>query len=163
MKSTKLMIEAARRRLDELDSGRVAAIPGDEVFEKVRRRLGINETPTRPMADGRSYAEILAARVAEADRGEFADDPRLSRTDLHRLEKLASAAGRTPGAMLRFVLRDGFAETERVVCAVRRGRDDVAAGRTRPHAAIMSTADTILSGRYPSLDGNVKRAGERNA
>ena len=71
MKSTKLMIEAARRRLDELDSG----------------------------------------RVAEADRGEFADDPRLSRTDLHRLEKLASAAG-----------------------------------RTHLHAAIMSTADAILSG-----------------
>ncbi len=92
-----------------------------------------------------------------------ADDPRLSRSDLHRLEKLASAAGRTPRAMLRFALRDGFAETERVVRAVRRGRDDVAAGRTRPHAAIMSTADTILSGRYPSLDGNVKQAGERNA
>ncbi len=30
----------ARRRLDDLDSGRVAAVPGDEVFEKVRRRLG---------------------------------------------------------------------------------------------------------------------------
>ena len=79
MKSTKLMIEAARRRLDELDSGRVAAIPGDEVFEKVRRRLYINETPTRPQADGRSYAEILAARVAEADRGEFADEAEVAR------------------------------------------------------------------------------------
>ena len=48
--------------------------------------------------------------------------------------------------MLRFVLRDGFAESERVVRAVRRGRDDVAAGRTRPHAAIMSTADATHSG-----------------
>jgi putative addiction module component (TIGR02574 family) len=33
-------LATARRRLDELDSGRVAAIPGDAVFEKVRRRLG---------------------------------------------------------------------------------------------------------------------------
>ena len=85
-----------------------------------------------------------------------ADDPRLSRTDLHRLEKLASAAGRTPGAMLRFVLRDGFAEAERVVRAVRRGRDDVAAGRTRPHAAIISTVDACHS-------GHGKRAGRLDA
>ena len=33
-------LATARRRLDELDSGRVAAVPGDAVFEKVRRRLG---------------------------------------------------------------------------------------------------------------------------
>jgi putative addiction module component (TIGR02574 family) len=33
-------LATARRRLGELDSGRVAAVPGDEVFEKVRRRLG---------------------------------------------------------------------------------------------------------------------------
>jgi len=29
----------ARRRLDDIDSGRIKAVPGDEVFEKVRRRL----------------------------------------------------------------------------------------------------------------------------
>jgi len=33
-------LAVARRRLDDLDSGRVKAIPGDEVFERVRRRLG---------------------------------------------------------------------------------------------------------------------------
>jgi putative addiction module component (TIGR02574 family) len=33
-------LATARRRLGELDSGRVAAVPDDEVFEKVRRRLG---------------------------------------------------------------------------------------------------------------------------
>jgi hypothetical protein len=32
----------------------------------------------------------------------------LSSTQQRRLEKLARAAGRTPQAMLRFVLRDGF-------------------------------------------------------
>ncbi|MCK9387340.1 MAG: hypothetical protein M0Q22_02970 [Sulfuritalea sp.] len=79
MKTTKLMYEAARRRLDDLDSDRVAAIPGDAVFEKVCRRLGIDEIPTRPQAEGRSYAEILAARVAAADRGEFASEAEVAR------------------------------------------------------------------------------------
>lgn len=32
-------LATAQRRLDELDSGRVAAVPGDAVFKKVRRRL----------------------------------------------------------------------------------------------------------------------------
>lgn len=79
MKSTKLMYEVARRRLDDLDSGRVAAVPGDEVFEKVCRRLGISEIPTRPQAEGRSYVEILAARVAAADSNEFASDAEVAR------------------------------------------------------------------------------------
>lgn len=79
MNTTKLMYEAARRRLDELDSGRVAAISGDEVFEKVCRRLGINEIPTPPQAEGRSYAETLAAHVAAANRGEFADEAEVAR------------------------------------------------------------------------------------
>lgn len=33
-------LAVARRRLVDLDSGRVAAIPGDQVFERVRARLG---------------------------------------------------------------------------------------------------------------------------
>jgi predicted transcriptional regulator len=79
-------------------------------------------------------------------------EPSLSQTDLRRLEKLAAEAGRTPRAMLKFVLRDGFSETERVVRAVELGRDDVAAGRTRPHAAIMCKAETILSSRNKPPD-----------
>ena len=79
-----------------------------------------------------------------------AADPSLSQTDLRRLEKLASAAGRTPRAMLKFVLRDGFTETERVVRAVQAGRADVTAGRTRSHAAVMSGAAAILSGHVKS-------------
>lgn len=79
-----------------------------------------------------------------------AAEPSLSQTDLRRLEKLASAAGRTPRAMLKFVLRDGFAESERVVRAVKAGRADVTAGRTRAHAAVMSKADAILSGHAKS-------------
>lgn len=81
-----------------------------------------------------------------------ADYSRLSRTDFRRLNKLANAAGRAPRAMLRFFLRDGFAETKRAVRAVRLGRDDVAAGRTRPHAAIISTAEAFLLSHGKSPD-----------
>ena len=69
----------------------------------------------------------------------------LSQTDLRRLEKLAKSAGRTPRAMLKFVLRDGFAETERVVSTVQAGREDVSAGRVRAHAAVMTEADAMIA------------------
>lgn len=74
-----------------------------------------------------------------------AADPNLSQADLRRLEKLAKSAGRTPRAMLKFVLRDGFAETERVVGAVQAGRKDVAAGRVRAHAAVMAEANATIA------------------
>jgi predicted transcriptional regulator len=69
----------------------------------------------------------------------------MSQTDLRRLEKLAKSAGRTPRAMLKFVLRDGFAETEQVVGAVQAAREDVAAGRVRTHAAVMAEADAVIA------------------
>ena len=72
-------------------------------------------------------------------------DPGLSQTDLRRLEKLAKSAGRTPRAMLKYVLRDGFAETERVVSAVHAARGAVAAGRVRAHAAVMAEADAMIA------------------
>ena len=102
--NTAAWLAAARRRLDDLDSGRVEAIPGDQVFDRVRTRL----------------------------------------------EKLAKSAGRTPRAMLKFVLRDGFTETERVVQAVNAGRADVAAGRVRSHAKVMADADAALAGHVSS-------------
>lgn len=37
--TTAAWLAVARRRLDDLSSRRVDAIPGDAVFEKVRRRL----------------------------------------------------------------------------------------------------------------------------
>lgn len=37
--TTAAWLAVARRRLDEIRSGRVEAVPGDAVFEKVRRRL----------------------------------------------------------------------------------------------------------------------------
>ena len=32
--------EEAERRIDELDSGKVQAIPGEQVFAEIRKRLG---------------------------------------------------------------------------------------------------------------------------
>lgn len=39
----------------------------------------------------------------------------LSQADTRRLERLAQAAGRTPRALLKHVLRDGFEATEHAV------------------------------------------------
>jgi putative addiction module component (TIGR02574 family) len=36
----RIWIEEAKRRLEELRSGRVKAVPGDEVFQRVRARFG---------------------------------------------------------------------------------------------------------------------------
>jgi putative addiction module component (TIGR02574 family) len=37
--NTASWLAVARRRLDELAAGRVEAVPGEEVFERVRQRL----------------------------------------------------------------------------------------------------------------------------
>lgn len=68
----------------------------------------------------------------------------LSQADLRRLEKLAAAAGRTPRAMLKYVLRDGFLEMERVVAAITRGRADVAVGRTVSHEEVMRRGSDLI-------------------
>lgn len=47
-----------------------------------------------------------------------------------RIEKLASAAGRTPAGMLRYVIRDGLEYCEYAVRAVNQGLADIEAGRT---------------------------------
>lgn len=38
--NTAAWLAVARRRLDDLDAGHVKAIPGEAVFDRVRRRLG---------------------------------------------------------------------------------------------------------------------------
>ena len=69
----------------------------------------------------------------------------LSQSDLRRLEQLAKAAGRTPRAMLKYVLRDGFVATERAVTAVGAGRDDVANGRTTSNDTVMNQAKELVA------------------
>ncbi|MFM9968694.1 MAG: hypothetical protein ACKVQK_09885 [Burkholderiales bacterium] len=48
----------------------------------------------------------------------------LAQSDQRRLAKLAADAGRTPQAMLKFVLRDGFDYCEYVVNSVNHGIAD---------------------------------------
>lgn len=37
---SKAWLDEAERRLDELRTGRIQALPGDQLFENVRRRVG---------------------------------------------------------------------------------------------------------------------------
>ena len=52
--------------------------------------------------------------------------PALTKMQQRRLEKLAREAGRTPQAMLRFVLRDGFELCEEDVAAARSAEVELA-------------------------------------
>ena len=93
----------------------------------------------------------------------FAAEPSLNQADLRRLEKLAAAAGRSPRAMFRFLLRDCFAETEQLVQAVLAGRAEVAAGRAHSHAVIMRKLDDVLSrhgGRRDHLEAGKSQSND---
>ena len=70
--------------------------------------------------------------------------PTLSPADLRRLERLARDAGRSPRAMMRFVLRDGFDFCEWVV---RKGLESDADAKRRgtiPHAEVMRHARATI-------------------
>jgi len=66
-----------------------------------------------------------------------------------RIEKLAKAAGRTPDAMLRYVIRDGIDYCEYAVKAVNEGLADIAAGRT----LTLQAAKTSLEKRRAARRG----------
>jgi predicted transcriptional regulator len=71
--------------------------------------------------------------------------PGLTLADQRRLEKLARDAGRTSRVMFRFVLRDGFGVTERLVGAVQAGRAEVRTGKLCSHAQLMNEIDALLA------------------
>jgi len=60
----------------------------------------------------------------------------LSPAQQRRLERLARLAGSSPSAMMRFVLRDGFAYTEEAVKRTQAGIADVMRGRTMVHSRV---------------------------
>lgn len=74
----------------------------------------------------------------------------LSQNDMKRLERLAKEAGRTPRMIFRFVLRDGFDETERTIKAV---RTRMATGARLEHDVAMKYLDSLLA-----VDVKQKRA-----
>lgn len=71
----------------------------------------------------------------------------LSQVDMKRLERLAKEAGRTPRALFRFVLRDGFDETERTIKAVRARMTE---GTRLEHGDAMKRLDEMLGTHAPS-------------
>ncbi|HEU0187627.1 MAG TPA: hypothetical protein VFR06_07020 [Gallionellaceae bacterium] len=67
----------------------------------------------------------------------------LSQADTRKLEKLAQIAGRTPRALLKYVLRDGFEATEQAILKT--------TGRMRSdsrlaHQQAMSQLDRLIAG-----------------
>jgi len=63
--------------------------------------------------------------------------PKIAQT---RISRLAQAAGRSPAAMLRFVLRDGFDAVELGIKENARADEQFATGATVPHADVMRDA-----------------------
>ncbi|MBB3119144.1 hypothetical protein [Pseudoduganella violacea] len=76
----------------------------------------------------------------------------LSKADQKRLERLAALAGRTPKAMLRFVLRDGFAECEESVRASLRSDEEFERGDSYSHTEAMQTTRRLLAARGKQQD-----------
>ncbi len=66
--------------------------------------------------------------------------PSISKTDRKRLVRLAASAGRTPQAMLRFVLRDGFAACEEDVAESLRADREFHHGEVVSHDSVMQAA-----------------------
>ncbi|GAC1609278.1 MAG: hypothetical protein NVS3B3_15510 [Aquirhabdus sp.] len=68
----------------------------------------------------------------------------LTKTDQKRLERLAACAGRTPQAMLRFVLRDGFAVCEEDIAESIDADREFSQGNSVSHASVMQAAKKQL-------------------
>lgn len=64
----------------------------------------------------------------------------LTKENQKRLERLASSAGRTPQAMLRFVSRDGFAVCEEDVAESINADSEFFRGDSVSHTSVMQAA-----------------------
>lgn len=72
----------------------------------------------------------------------------LSPAEQQRLEKLARNAGRTPRAMMRFVLRDGFDYCEWMVRESLASEADVKRRGTVPHAEVRRMARAAIAATH---------------
>ena len=73
------------------------------------------------------------------------NQPALTKAQQRRLEKLARKAGRTPQAMLRFVLRDGFELCEEDVAAARSAKVELARSGTVPHRQVSDEVRAMMA------------------
>ena len=71
--------------------------------------------------------------------------PALTKAQQRRLEKLAREARRTPQAMLRFVLRDGFELCEEDVAAARSAEVELAKSGAVPHRQVSDEARAVIA------------------
>ncbi|MGE0333535.1 MAG: hypothetical protein AB7P37_22875 [Ramlibacter sp.] len=78
-------------------------------------------------------------------------DIQLPKVTQTRIARLAQAAGRSPAATLRFVLRDGFDAVERSIQENANADAEFAAGATAPHSDVLAEAQLRI------------RQGKRNA
>ena len=72
------------------------------------------------------------------------DALKLTHSQKRRIEKLAALAGRTPQAMLRFVLRDGLEATERDVRETLEADNDIDRNGATPHEKVMERAAAAI-------------------
>ena len=79
----------------------------------------------------------------------------LAKGDQKRLERLAMLAGRSPKALLKFVLRDGFDAVEDDIRETLAAESDMALHGTVPHAEVMRGAKKIIEA---ARGGSVKKA-----
>ena len=68
----------------------------------------------------------------------------LGKGDQKRLERLAELAGRSPRAMLKFVLRDGFDAVEEEISEALAAERDIGLHGPVPHAEVMRNAQNII-------------------
>ena len=68
----------------------------------------------------------------------------LAKVDQHRLERLARLAGRSPRAMLKFVLRDGFDGVEQDNRETLAAEQDASVHGAVAHAEVMRGARRIV-------------------
>jgi len=71
-------------------------------------------------------------------------DIQLPKVTQTRIARLAQASGRSPAAILRFVLRDGFDAVERSIQENADADDEFAAGATATHADVMADAQKLV-------------------
>ena len=72
--------------------------------------------------------------------------PKVAQT---RISRLAHASGRSPAAMLRFVLRDGFDAVERSIKENAQADAEFAAGATVTHTDVMrDSLDAIRQAKH---------------
>ena len=62
-----------------------------------------------------------------------------------RINRLAQSAGRSPAAMLRFVLRDGFDAVELSIKENAQADAEFASGSSLPHNDVLREAREVLS------------------